>query len=101
MDHSLLACQGKCTVSGPLAQRKKHDPMDNRLKDKKIAIMATDGFEPSALFEPLEVPRSARATVAIVSDPQGALRAWYKSNLVKCHTWDLQDDSALTRLYHA
>src|SRR5690606_29646647 len=101
MDHSLLAWQGKCTVSGAVAQRKQHDPLDNRLKDKKIAIMATDGFEPSELFGPLEVLRAAGATVDIVSDREGEIRAWDKSNWGKCIPVDLKVDSAHSLNYHA
>jgi protease I len=49
------------------------------LTDRKIAVLATDGFERSELFEPLQALRKAGATTHIVS-PGGErgemIRAW-------------------------
>lgn len=42
--------------------------MTTILHDKKIALLATDGFEDSELTQPLEALKKAGATVTIVSD---------------------------------
>jgi len=75
--------------------------MDKKLKDKKIAILATDGFEPSELFEPLEVLRAAGATVDIVSDREGEIRAWNKTDWGKSIPVDHKVDSAHSLHYDA
>lgn len=49
------------------------------LSSKRVAILATDGFEQSELFEPLEALRDAGATVDIVSPDEksdGEIRGW-------------------------
>jgi protease I len=50
--------------------------MEKSLKGKKVAILATDGFEQSELAEPLEALESAGATVHIVSPKAGAIKGW-------------------------
>lgn len=75
--------------------------MDNILKDKKIAIMASDGFEQSELFEPLDVLRTAGATVDIVSDREGEIRAWNKTDWGKSIAVDFKVDSAHSLNYDA
>jgi len=46
------------------------------LKGKKIAILATDGFEQSELLEPREALKKAGAQVFIVSPNEGFIRGW-------------------------
>ncbi|MBX3016424.1 MAG: type 1 glutamine amidotransferase [Bdellovibrionaceae bacterium] len=46
------------------------------LKGKRIAIVATNGFEESELFEPLKALRDADADVEIISPKAGKIRAW-------------------------
>ena len=53
--------------------------MEN-LKNKKIAILATDGFEQSELFKPLEKLKEAGADVHIVSLKNGEIKGWDKDN---------------------
>ncbi|MBC7714554.1 MAG: type 1 glutamine amidotransferase [Rhizobacter sp.] len=48
----------------------------NELKNKKIAILATDGFEESELFEPKKALEDAGAKVAIISLKSGDIKAW-------------------------
>jgi len=48
--------------------------MTNELKGKRIAILATDGFEQSELLEPLEALRNAGATVEVISPKQGEIQ---------------------------
>lgn len=47
-----------------------------KLKGKRIAIMATDGFEQVELFSPLERLQTEGATVDIISDHDGAIKGW-------------------------
>ena len=51
-----------------------------KLKEKRIAILATDGFEQSELFEPLEKLKSEGATVDIISDKEGEIKSWNKTD---------------------
>ena len=46
------------------------------LKGKRIAILATDGFEQSELFEPLKALKAAGAEVQIVSLKTGEIKGW-------------------------
>ena len=48
----------------------------SKLKGKKVAILATDGFEQSELFEPLNALEKAGALVSIVSLEKGAIKGW-------------------------
>lgn len=51
-----------------------------RLENKKIAILATDGFEESELFSPKEALESAGAKVDIISLKEGKIKAWHETN---------------------
>lgn len=51
-----------------------------RLENKKIAILATDGFEESELFSPKEALENAGAKVEIVSLKDGKIKAWNEGN---------------------
>jgi len=50
--------------------------MEQSLKGKKVAILATDGFEQSELTEPLNALENAGATAHIVSPKAGAIKGW-------------------------
>ena len=47
-----------------------------KLSGKKVAILATDGFEQSELTEPRDALKKAGATVHIVSPESGSIKAW-------------------------
>jgi protease I len=51
-----------------------------KLQDKTIAILATDGFEKSELFEPLNAVKAQGATVDIVSIKEGEIKSWDDKN---------------------
>mgnify|MGYP000123369707 CR=1 FL=1 len=51
-----------------------------KLQGKKVAILATDGYEQSELFSPREALQNAGATVHIISDHDGQIKAWDKDN---------------------
>lgn len=48
------------------------------IKNKRIAFLATDGFEESELFEPMHVLQNAGAIVDIISLQKGHITAWNK-----------------------
>ncbi|TMO95208.1 protease [Pseudoalteromonas sp. S3260] len=48
----------------------------NRLKGKKIAILATDGFEQSELLSPQAALLEAGADIDVVSIKEGQITAW-------------------------
>ena len=50
------------------------------LKGKKVAILATSGFEESELFEPLKELKESGAEVFIVAPEKGKIKAWSKGN---------------------
>lgn len=52
----------------------------NQLENKTIAILATDGFEESELFEPKKALEDAGAKVNIISLKSGDIKSWKKSN---------------------
>src|ERR1700678_2000869 len=48
--------------------------MSKQLQGKKVAILATDGFEQSELLEPLKALRNAGAEVSVVSLEPGQIQ---------------------------
>ena len=52
----------------------------HELDNKNIAILATDGFEESELFEPKKALEDAGAKVNIVSLKNGDIKAWKKTD---------------------
>ncbi len=53
--------------------------MEN-LNSKKIAILATNGFEESELKEPKAALEKAGAEVHIVSEKSGTIKSWSDDN---------------------
>jgi protease I len=47
-----------------------------KLSGKKVAILATNGFEQSELFEPLKAIKNEDAEVHIVSLEKGSIKGW-------------------------
>jgi protease I len=60
------------------------------LKGKKIAILATDGFEKSELFEPKKALEAAGAIVQVVSPQSGKIKSWDKKDWGKSVDVDLE-----------
>jgi protease I len=50
--------------------------MDSKLKGKKIAILATDGFEQSELLEPRKAFDAAGATTFVIAPKSGEIKGW-------------------------
>lgn len=55
---------------------KKNDFESTRLSSRKVAILATDGFEQSELIEPKEALEKAGAQVDVISVKGSKIRAW-------------------------
>lgn len=51
-----------------------------KLTNKKVAILATDGFEKSELFEPLNALKNEGADVHVVSIKEGEIKSWDNNN---------------------
>lgn len=60
------------------------------IKDAKILILATNGFEKSELFVPLEKLREHGATVHIASIEPGEIKSWDKTDWGKTVAVDMQ-----------
>jgi protease I len=54
--------------------------MDNKLQGKKVAILATDGFEQSELIKPRAALEEAGAITSVVSPKEGEIKAWETNN---------------------
>jgi protease I len=54
--------------------------MTNKLSGLKVAILATDGFEQSELFEPKKALEEAGAQIQIVSLKSGEIKGWNEKN---------------------
>lgn len=52
----------------------------NNLKDRKIAVLATNGFEEVELTKPVERLKEEGATVHIVSPEPGKIKSWREKN---------------------
>lgn len=48
------------------------------IQNKKVAVLATDGFEQSELQKPVDALKEAGATVEIVSLKSGSIKGWDK-----------------------
>jgi protease I len=54
--------------------------MFGKINGKRVAILATDGFEQSELLEPRKALEEAGATVEVVSPKAGKIRGWAEKN---------------------
>lgn len=55
--------------------------MDNmKLKGRRVAVLATDGFEQSELFEPKKALEEAGAEVKVVSPKDGEIKGWKRTD---------------------
>lgn len=55
-------------------------PKEQKLLNKKVAILATNGFEQSELFEPLQALQEAGAQAQIISLKSGEIKGWDKKD---------------------
>ncbi len=68
--------------------------MDKKLQGKKVAILATNGFEQSELFEPKKALEDAGAEVSIISLESGEIKGWDENNWGKTIAVDLTIDES-------
>jgi protease I len=68
--------------------------MNNKLDGVRVAILATDGFEQSELFEPKKALEEAGAQVSIVSLQPGEIKGWNHTNWGATIEVDLTVDEA-------
>jgi len=54
--------------------------MTNELKGKKVAILATDGFEQAELTDPKKNLENAGATTEVISIKSGEIKGWDKTD---------------------
>jgi protease I len=54
----------------------KEDEMAQKLSGKRVAIVATDGFEQAELTEPMKALQEAGARTEIVSVKSGEIQGW-------------------------
>ena len=71
------------------------------LSDIRVAILATDGFEQSELFEPKKALEDAGATVHVVSPEAGSIKAWDQDDWGKTIDVDKTLGQAASGDYHA
>ncbi|RFN58310.1 type 1 glutamine amidotransferase domain-containing protein [Marixanthomonas ophiurae] len=69
--------------------------------DKRIAIIATDGFEESELKSPKEAMEKEGFTVDIVSENTGSIKAWDNGNWSNDYNVDKTLDSVNANQYNA
>ncbi|RYG38011.1 type 1 glutamine amidotransferase [bacterium] len=72
-----------------------------RLEGKKVAILATDGFEQSELFEPKRALEEAGAAVHVVSLKAGEIKGWDEDNWGDSIAVDVTLDDAKPNDYDA
>lgn len=75
--------------------------MNKKLNGTKVAILATDGFEQSELFEPLKALKEAGAEVTIVSLEKGEIKGWNEKNWGDSIAVDLTIDEASAENFDA
>ncbi|HEY1721567.1 MAG TPA: type 1 glutamine amidotransferase domain-containing protein [Magnetospirillaceae bacterium] len=68
--------------------------MNNRLDQKRIAIVATDGFEQSELFEPRKALLEAGAVVEVVAPKGGSIQGVVHGKKGKMIAVDCEIDAA-------
>ena len=66
----------------------------NALQGKKVAILATNGFEQAELLEPRKALDAAGATTKVVSPEKGKIKGWKMKNWGDEVSVDLALDSA-------
>ena len=74
---------------------------EKKLKDKRIAILATDGFEESELFEPRKALMDAGAQIDVVSLRPGIIVGWKNDEWSREIAVDLPVEDAVADDYDA
>lgn len=72
-----------------------------KISEAKIAILATDGYEKSELFEPKRQLEAAGARVVVVSPERGSIRSWDEKDWGESVDVDLSLDEAKVENFDA
>lgn len=75
--------------------------MSHKIEGSKVAILATDGFEQSELFEPKKALEAAGAEVSIVSLESGEIKGWEEDDWGDSIAVDVTLDDTLPETYDA
>lgn len=75
--------------------------MNENLKQKRVAILATDGFEESELTSPFKALKEAGATVEIIAPKSGNIKGWNKGDWGGSQKVDRTLDEAKAQDYDA
>jgi protease I len=75
--------------------------MSDRLKNKRVAILATDGFEYSELTEPRNALQDAGAKTDVISPKEGKIKGWSHTDWGNEVTVDVNLQSADSANYDA
>jgi protease I len=75
--------------------------MEYDLSEKKVAVLATHGFEEIELTEPMNVLKESGATAHIVAPESGTIKAWDSDSWSNDYNVDADLDSADAGEYHA
>ena len=75
--------------------------MSNKLAGKKIAILATEGFEESELFKPKSALEDEGAETFVISPKSGQIKGWNHTDWGKSADVDLELSQAKAEDYDA
>ena len=75
--------------------------MANELRNKRVAVLAENGFEQSELVEPKKALEQAGATAEVVSPQKGKIKGWQHTNWGDEVAVDRQLDEAKPEQYDA
>lgn len=75
--------------------------MGTQLKDKKVAIVVTDGFEEVELTKPLQALKDAGAKAEIISPKDKTVRAWAETDWGKDYPVDKNIQDVVASDYDA
>ena len=75
--------------------------MNNELRNKRVAVLAENGFEQSELVEPKKALEQAGATAEVISPQKGKIKGWQHANWGDEVTVDRQLDDAKPEQYDA
>ena len=70
-------------------------------ENKRVAILATNGFEQSELFHPLNALKDANVKVDIISLEKGSIKGWDEDNWGESIEVDLTLQEAKSEEYDA
>ncbi|MDX1653102.1 MAG: type 1 glutamine amidotransferase domain-containing protein [Brumimicrobium sp.] len=71
-----------------------------KLKNKRVAILATNGFEESELVSPMQALRDRGVEVHIISEDTGEIKAWKEGNWSKAYKVDKAVKEVSAEDYH-